>query len=68
MVNARKFEGTPMYTVRGAMEYMSPEMVTQQGYTFLTDIWSFGILIFELLTGANLFAEAAEQVRKRGRH
>jgi len=57
MVNARKYQGMPMYAMCGAAEYMSPEMVNGQGYDFLTDVWSFGILVFELLTGEGPFVE-----------
>ena len=35
----------------GTIFYASPEMISGIGYDTMTDWWSFGILIFEMLTG-----------------
>ena len=36
----------------GTLGYTAPEVIAgQSGYSFPADIWSYGILIFELLTG-----------------
>jgi serine/threonine protein kinase len=35
---------------RGTLIYMSPEMVGETGYDHRTDIWSLGVLMYELLT------------------
>ena len=39
------------YTNCGTIGYTAPEVVTGLGYSFQADIWSFGILFYELLTG-----------------
>ena len=40
------------YTNCGTIGYTAPEVIAgQSGYSFPADIWSYGVLIFELLTG-----------------
>ena len=39
----------------GSPEYASPEMITNKGYNIMSDWWSFGILIYELLYGITPF-------------
>lgn len=39
----------------GTQEYLSPEVLLRGDYTTKTDIWSIGCLLFELLTGDDLF-------------
>eukprot|EP00397_Hematodinium_sp_SG-2012_P019549 GEMP01020090.1.p1 GENE.GEMP01020090.1~~GEMP01020090.1.p1 ORF type:complete len:362 (+),score=62.31 GEMP01020090.1:177-1262(+) len=38
-------------TFCGTLEYLAPEISTKQEYSFSVDIWSLGILAFELLCG-----------------
>ena len=38
-------------TLCGTSEYMAPEMLTRNGYGSAVDWWSFGALLFEMLTG-----------------
>ena len=38
-------------TFCGSPEYMSPEMLTQSGHNFKLDLYSLGVLLYELLTG-----------------
>jgi TPR repeat protein len=38
------------YSFGGTLAYMSPEMLADGGYSFETDVWSLGILIFEMMT------------------
>lgn len=39
----------------GTLECASPELIIRSGYSFPTDIWSFGCLVFELLTDSPIF-------------
>jgi len=41
----------------GTIEYMAPEVVrnTLEGHSYSADVWSFGVLVYELLTGASPF-------------
>ncbi|XP_042904461.1 ribosomal protein S6 kinase 2 beta isoform X2 [Parasteatoda tepidariorum] len=36
----------------GTVEYMAPEVVSRKGHTTAADWWSFGVLMFEMLTGS----------------
>ncbi|XP_069576511.1 ribosomal protein S6 kinase alpha-1 isoform X2 [Brachyistius frenatus] len=40
------------YSFCGTVEYMAPEVVNRQGHIHSADWWSFGVLMFEMLTGA----------------
>ncbi|KAK9881063.1 hypothetical protein WA026_014408 [Henosepilachna vigintioctopunctata] len=34
------------------VEYMAPEVVNRKGHSFAADWWSFGVLMYEMLTGS----------------
>eukprot|EP00116_Pleurobrachia_bachei_P002683 sb/3462945/ len=36
----------------GTVEYMAPEVVSRKGHSTTADWWSFGVLMFEMLTGS----------------
>jgi len=39
------------YSFCGTVEYMAPEVVSRKGHSFAADWWSYGVLMFEMLTG-----------------
>ena len=54
----------------GTLEYMSPEILNQKPYSFQTDVYSFGILLYELIMGyrpyfSNTRVELQEKMSKK---
>lgn len=41
-----------MYTDTGTLQYQAPEMHGNEGYNNKVDMWSIGILAYQLLTGS----------------
>ena len=50
-----KLEGGNRETFCGTAEYMSPEMVNKEEYSKDIDIWSLGILLYEMIHGHSPF-------------
>ena len=50
--------GTVPGMILGTMGYLSPEQARGQAVDRRADIWAFGVVVWELLTGKHLFAAA----------
>lgn len=44
------FDSTKQYTFSmiGTPYYVSPELVTEAGYSYKTDVWAIGCILYEL--------------------
>ena len=49
------YPGRKLHEVCGTVGYQAPEMLLQEGYSFQLDVWSAGVVLYELLTGDQPF-------------
>ena len=56
---SRSLENNQIYskTFVGSRSYMSPERITGKKYSYSSDIWSVGLVIYELATGKEPYGE-----------
>lgn len=47
-------------TIIGTPHYMAPEIITGKGYTFSSDLWGLGVIMYELIFGHLPFGEHFE--------
>ncbi|KAF6034914.1 IKBKB [Bugula neritina] len=49
------FDSSILYSFVGTMQYLAPELMSKKGYTRTVDFWSFGVVLFECITGVRPF-------------
>ena len=53
---------TRSYTICGSPLYMAPEMFGEKSYNDTVDIWSIGILLYEMIYGINPFYKVKDRI------
>lgn len=52
-------------TLCGTLDYLAPEMVGEIPHSYQVDLWTVGVLAYELLTGMAPFEHMSKQMTKR---
>ncbi|XP_017091384.3 uncharacterized protein [Drosophila bipectinata] len=53
------FRGNKLHTCCGTTPYIAPEMISQSGYDYRVDLWSFGISIYQMFFRRRPFDKSA---------
>ncbi|CAD8096976.1 unnamed protein product [Paramecium sonneborni] len=56
LATKKKDKNQKSYTLVGTTEYLAPEILRKEGHSFEVDLWTLGILIYEMITGKTPFA------------
>ncbi len=51
------------FTKLGTLDFMAPEILAGSGYSSKIDIWAFGILICELISGQSPLANIEDPIK-----
>jgi serine/threonine protein kinase len=52
--------GGKTYTIAGTTDYLAPEQIGRQGHSTPVDLWSLGVVLYELATGVHPFNEEGD--------
>ena len=62
---AKQLEDRRTFSMKGTLFCMAPEVILKKGHDASADFWSYGVLIYELLTGGPPFYSSDKQELKR---